>query len=104
MISFQDFKKLDLRVGEVLEVEDLEGADSLYKVIVNIGKEKRQVLAGLKDHYPKEEMVGKKVIVLANLETKVMFGQDSEGMILAAGKEARLLTVDGKVENGAEVS
>ena len=104
MITFEDFKKLDLRVGEVKYVEDLEGADSLYKVIVDIGDEERQVLAGLKDYYEKEEIEGKKVVIIVNLEPKVMFGEESQGMILAAGKEARLLTVDGGAEIGSQVS
>ena len=104
MITFEDFKKLDLRVGEIKSVEDLEGADSLYRVVVDLGEEERQVLAGLKDYYEKEEMEGKKVIIVANLEPKSMFGEESQGMILAAGEEARLLTVDGEVEKGSKVS
>jgi len=104
MITFEDFKKVDLRVGEVESVVDLEGADNLYKVIVDLGEEKRQVLAGLKDFYEKEEMKGKKVVVVFNLEPKEMFGEESQGMILAAGKDARLLTVDGNPENGSKVS
>ncbi len=104
MISFQDFKKIDLRVGEIKSIQDLEGADSLYRVVVDLGEEERQVLAGLKDYYEKEEMEGKKVVIVTNLEPKEMFGEESQGMILAAGKEARLLTVDGEVENGSKIS
>ena len=104
MISFQDFKKIDLRVGEIKSIQDLEGADRLYRVVVDLGEEERQVLAGLKDYYEKEEMEGKKVVIVTNLEPKEMFGEESQGMILAAGKEARLLTVDGEVENGSKIS
>ncbi len=104
MISFQDFKKIDLRVGEIKKVSDLDGADNLYELIVDLGSEKRQVLAGLKDFYEKEELKGEKVILVANLEPKEMFGKKSEGMVLAAGKRARLVTVDDEVENGLSVS
>lgn len=104
MVTFEDFKKLDLVVGKIKAVEDVDGADSLYKVIVDIGDEKRQVLAGLKDFYEKDELNGKKVVMISNLEPKEMFGEKSEGMLLAAGKDAKLLTVDKDVENGSRVS
>jgi methionyl-tRNA synthetase len=61
-------------------------------------------LAGIKKFYELEELEGKKIIVLVNLEPKEMFGEESEGMLLAVGKEARLLTTDGEVENGKRVS
>jgi len=104
MISFEDFKKIDLKVGEVKEVTDLEEANSLYKVIVDLGDEERQLLAGLKKYYEKEDLEGKQVVIVANLEPKSMFGEESQGMLLAVGDEARLLTVDEEVENGSEVS
>ncbi len=104
MITYQDFKKLDLRVGEIIEAEEIEDADSLYKIKVDLGDEKRQILAGIKKFYSLEELVGKKIIVLVNLEPKEMFGEESQGMLLAVGENARLLTTDGEVENGKRVS
>lgn len=104
MVTFDDFKKLDLRVGEIVEVEEIEEANKLYKMKVDLGEEERQVLAGIKKFYEMDELEGKKVVMVANLETKEMFGFESQGMVLAAGKEARLLTTDGKAENGSKVS
>ncbi|MGM0439370.1 MAG: methionine--tRNA ligase subunit beta [Patescibacteria group bacterium] len=104
MITFDDFKKLDLRVGEIVEVEEIEEANKLYKMKVDVGEEKRQVLAGVKKFYDMDELEGKKVVMVVNLEPKEMFGFESQGMILAAGEEARLLTTDGQVENGSKVS
>ncbi len=103
MTTFDDFKKIEMKVGEILEVEEIPEADSLYKIEVDLGDEKRQVLAGIKKYYEKEDLLNKKVVVVANLETKEMFGEKSEGMILATGEEATLLTVDREVENGSEV-
>ncbi len=103
MINFEEFKKTKMRVGEIKEVSEVPGADSLYKIIVDLGSEKRQVLAGIKKYYEKEDLLNKKVVVVANLEEKEMFGEVSQGMILAAGEEPALITVDEDVENGAEV-
>lgn len=104
MITFDDFKKIDLRVGEIIEVDEIEKADKLYKIKVDLGNEKRQVLAGIKKFYEIDELEGKKVVVVVNLESKEMFGFESQGMILATGEEARLLTTDGEAENGSKVS
>ena len=104
MITFDDFKKLDLRVGEIVEVEEIEEANKLYKMKVDIGDEERQVLAGIKEFYDADELEGKKVVMLINLEVKEMFGFESQGMVLAAGEKAKLLTTDGEAENGSKVS
>lgn len=86
-IKFEDWLKLDLRVGKILKVEYIEGADKLYKLEVDIGDEKRSLVAGIKKFYKKEELKGKKCIVFCNLEPKTMKGIKSEGMILAAVNE-----------------
>ena len=83
-IKFEDWSKLDIRVGKILKVEDIEGADKLYKLEVDIGDEKRIVCAGIKKYYKKEELQGKKCVLFVNLEPRVMRGIKSEGMILAA--------------------
>jgi len=106
MIKFDDFEKVELKVGEILEVEDVSGADRLYKLKVNTGEE-RTLVAGIKKHYSKEELIGKKIIVICNLEERKLKGITSEGMLLAASDEDKenvvLLTVDKDIENGSRI-
>lgn len=106
-ISFDHFKTMDLRVGEIKTVEDIEGADRIYKISVDIGEE-RTIIAGIKAFYSKEELIGKKVVVLANLEPKTIRGNESQGMLLAAVKEdprtLTVLTIDRDMPNGSRVS
>lgn len=82
--QFADWEKIQLVVGQIQKVEDLEGADKLYKLQVNIGDETRTVCAGIKKHYTKEELNGKKVIVFKNLAPRKLRGVESQGMLLAA--------------------
>ena len=111
-VQFNDWQNLDLRVGEILEIEDIEGADKLYKLIINLGTEKRMLVSGLKDFYSKEELQNKKCIVFTNLEPKTLRGVESKGMILAAvtydeeGKEkqVKLIQPDSDIEVGSKVS
>lgn len=84
MITIDDFKKLNIVVGTIENVEEIEGSEKLYKFIVNIGTETRQVLGGLKPAYTKEELLGKQVLVLVNLEPRMLMGLESQGMILCA--------------------
>ena len=83
MISFKDFQKLDLRVGEVLSAEPVPNADKLLKLTVDIGDEQRTMVAGVALSYKPEELVGTHVVVVANLEPATIRGVRSEGMILA---------------------
>ena len=83
IVDFSEWEKLDLRVGQIEKVEDIEGADKLYKLSVDIGDEMRIVCAGLKEHYSKEELEGKKIILFVNLAPRKMRGIESQGMILA---------------------
>ena len=96
-VSFNDWEKLELRVGQILEVEDIEGADKLYKFTVDLGSEigERTICAGIKEHYSKEELKGKKISVFVNLEPKKLRGIESQGMILAActGDESKVILV-----------
>ncbi len=89
IITFDDFKRMDLRVGEIIEAERVEGTDKLVKMQVNIGTETRQMIGGIADKYAPEELIGKKVVVIVNLKTAVIRGIESQGMLLAA-------EVDGK--------
>ncbi|MDD3994031.1 MAG: hypothetical protein PHX15_02440 [Candidatus Nanoarchaeia archaeon] len=106
-IQYADFTKLDLRVGEIELVEEIEGADKLYKVSINLGKEKRIVCAGLKEYYSKDELESKRIILLYNLQPRMMRGIESNGMMLAAvtedDKTVALLTPDKDIELGSKV-
>ena len=106
-IDFEDWGKLDLRVGEILGAEEVKGADKLFKLKIDLGGESRELVAGLKKHYTKEELDGKKIIVLANLKPKNIKGIESRGMILAAvsddNGEVKLLKPDGEIETGSRV-
>jgi methionine--tRNA ligase beta chain len=88
-INFSDWEKLDLRVGKIEKVEDIGGADKLYKLEIDAGAEtgKRIVCAGIKKSYSAKELKGKKVILFVNLAPRMMKGIESRGMILAAVNE-----------------
>jgi len=104
-ISFNDFSKLDLRSAKIITVENIEGKDKLYKLTIDLGSEKRTLVAGLKEFYSKDELLGKTIIVLANLEPKKLAGIESQGMLLAAesGEKVALLTLDKELPAGSEV-
>lgn len=106
-ISYDDFKKMDLRVAQIKECEEVPGADRLYKLTIDVGEE-RQIVAGIKMHYTREELLGKKIIIVANLEPRTLRGIVSHGMLLAASNEGKtsvvLLTPDKDIVNGATVS
>ena len=106
MVSIEDFAELDFKVSEVLEAEPVEGADKLLKLQVDDGNGERQLVAGIANSYDPEELIGKKIIVLTNLEPAEIFGVKSEGMLLAAEDDEKLslLTTMEELENGAEVS
>ena len=105
-ISFNDFKKMDVRVGKVLEVEDHPDADKLYVMSVDIGGETRKMVAGVKPWYAKEDLVGRNVVVLVNLEPKEIRGVESRGMVLASlsGDDLAILTIDRDLPAGSPVS
>ncbi len=82
--TFDDWQKINLVVGQVANVEEIEGADKLWKLTVDIGTETRTICAGIKKFYSKEELQDKKIIVIKNLAARVMRGIESQGMLLAA--------------------
>lgn len=94
-ITIDDFKKIDLRVGRVIEAEKVEKSAKLIKLQIEIGNEKRQVIAGIAQHYKAEDLVGKLVVIVANLQPAKLMGYDSEGMILAASNDSGVLTIIG---------
>lgn len=107
-ISYEDFEKLDLRVGEIIDAEEIPNADKLYKLTINIGEETRTVCAGIKQYYPKDDLKGKKIILLANLAPRKLRGIESQGMLLAAStenhEEVVLLSPESDIENGSKIS
>ena len=106
-ISFEDWMKLDLRVGKILEAELHPDADKLYVIKVDIGEETpRTIVSGLRDHYELDSLIGRKIIVFANLKPAKLRGIESEGMLLAASKKDKvvLLGLDQDIENGAKIS
>lgn len=105
MIKYEDFQKLDLRVAEILDVKPHPNADKLFVLDVDIGGEKRQLVAGIKQHYKAEELKGKKIIVVANLEPAKLRGVESQGMLLATEKDGKLalLTTDRDIGTGSAV-
>ncbi len=106
-VSFSDFKKLDLRVGEIVEAERIEGSRKLVKLQVDLGNERRQLVAGIAEHYDPESLVGKQIVVVANLQPRKFMGVESQGMLLAAvvgdGRPV-LLTPEERVPPGTPVS
>jgi len=87
MITFDDFKKIDIRIGKILEVSKIDGSDKLIKLAVDIGEETRQVIAGIGKKYEPDFLIGKQVVVLVNLEYRQLMGLESQGMILSAHDE-----------------
>ena len=107
-IAFEDFAKLKLRVGRVVEARVHPDADKLLVLQVDLGDEQRQVVAGLKAHYEPEELVGKNLIIVVNLAPRKMRGLVSEGMLLAASSSDHsrviIVTTDADIEAGSVVS
>ncbi|SHE28308.1 methionyl-tRNA synthetase [Thermoanaerobacter uzonensis DSM 18761] len=105
-ITIEDFAKIQLRVAEILEAEKVEGSDKLIKMKLKVGEETRQIVGGIARHYTPEELVGKKIIIVYNLEPKKLKSIESQGMLLAASTEGKmsLLTVDRDIESGAKIS
>ncbi len=108
-IDFDYFKKVKLKIGKVIQAEKVPKSKKLIKLVVDVGDEKRQIIAGLAPWYSPEEFIGKYIIVVSNLEPRKLMGLESQGMLLATcseeGKKKRpvLLTVEDEVTPGASV-
>ena len=106
MITFDDFKKLDIKIGKVVSAEKVPDADKLIKLIFDMGDEKRQIIAGIAEFYPDlETLVGKEMPILVNLEPRILRGQESQGMLLAADADGQpvLLHPDKDIPPGSIV-
>jgi len=106
IINFEDFSKVDLRVAKILEAVKVDGSSKLIKIIIDLGHEKRQLLAGIGEYYLPEDLVGKNVVVVANLLPRKIMGFDSEAMILAVkdSNNLSLLSIEKDIEVGSRVS
>ncbi len=108
-VNFDDWSKLDLRVAEIKSVEDIEGADKLYKINLDVGSEigSRTICAGIKQYYSKEDLTGKRIIYFSNLKPRKMKGVESQGMLLAASTSDHgkvvLIAPEAEIELGSRV-
>ena len=87
-ITYDDFKKIELKIGKILEAEEVVGAEKLLKLKVDLGTEQRQLVAGIKKQYAIPDLIGRQVVVVANLAPRSIMGVESQGMVLAAADDA----------------
>ncbi|MCX8075276.1 MAG: methionine--tRNA ligase [Clostridia bacterium] len=101
-VSIDEFDKIELRVGQILQVERIEKSDKLYKLLVDIGIEKRVIVSGIVPYYTESELLGRKIVVISNLNPVKLRGVESQGMLLAGGEKdvVKLLSIDDCIENG----
>ncbi len=106
-LSFDDFMKVELKVAKVIECEPVEGSDKLYKLTIRVGEETRTLAVGIAKYYAPDELLGKKIIIVANLAPRTLKGVTSQGMLLAAedsNGKLGLLTLDNQeVADGAQI-
>jgi len=96
---------MDLRVAKIIEVEKVEGSENLLKLQIDLGKEIRQIVAGIAKYYRPEDLIGKEIVVISNLEPKIIFGLESKGMLLAADNKGEpvLLIPEKEVPPGTKI-
>jgi methionyl-tRNA synthetase len=106
MVSIEDFNKLDIRIAEIVKAERVPKTDKLIKLEINIGAEKRQIIAGIAEHYNPEDLSGKKIVVIVNLKPVKIHGLESHGMLLAAkdDKELSLIIPEQSIHSGSKIS
>jgi len=104
-ISYDDFSKLELRVATVLSAREHPNADKLLLLQIDAGEGQRQIVAGIRGHYQPDELVGRQIVVLVNLEEAMLRGEESQGMLLAAGDgdDVVLLQPDRECTPGAAI-
>jgi methionyl-tRNA synthetase len=105
IITIDDFKKIDLRIAEIMSAEKVPKSDKLLKIQVKVGNETRQIVAGIAKYYEPEKLIGKKVVVVFNLAPAKLFGIESQGMLLAGSNENKLtiITVESDIESGVKI-
>ncbi|HLC78949.1 MAG TPA: methionine--tRNA ligase [archaeon] len=104
-INFEDFKKIEIRIGKVVEASKVPGADKLLRILVDFGDEKRQILTAMAEHLTPEHFVGKQIPILVNIPVRKMRGFESQGMVVAADLDGKpvLLHPEKEVPNGTNV-
>ena len=105
MVSFEDFKKLELKIAEVESVAPHPNADKLYILGIKVGDIRKTIVAGIRKHYGEDELRGKKIVIVDNLEPSVIRGVESQGMLLAASDEMRpvLIVPESEVKDGTSI-
>ncbi len=105
MITFDDFKKVELKVARITGAEEVAGAEKLLKLQIDLGCEKRQIVAGIKKLYQAQDLIGREIVVVVNLEPRMVMGIESNGMLLAASDESGpvLLKPDKDVPPGSGI-
>jgi len=105
LITYEDFKKLDLRVAKILEAERVENSEKLIKLQIDAAGEKRQIVAGIGKFYNPEDLINKQIVVVVNLESRKLMGEESQGMLLAASNEDQisLLMSDKEILHGSNI-
>ncbi|KKS12597.1 MAG: methionine--tRNA ligase subunit beta [Candidatus Yanofskybacteria bacterium RIFCSPLOWO2_02_FULL_45_10] len=105
MINYEQFSQTELQVAEVKTAERVTGSDKLLKLMISLGEEERQIIAGIGKAYEPESLIGKQIIIVANLEPRQLMGLESQGMLLAADSEAGpvLLMPDKPVSPGSKI-
>lgn len=105
MPSIQDFQNFELIVAQIKEVKDHPNADKLYVLKIDTGREEKQIVAGIRNSYAKQALIGRKIIVVNNLDPAVLRGEESSGMLLAASDEngISILEPDHDVKIGSKV-
>ena len=103
--TLEEFKKIEIRTAKVLDVQEIPGADRLWRLTLDVGSEKKDIVAGVKAFYTKEALLGKSIAIVHNLEPAVIRGVESRGMLLAAKSDGRLsiLTTDQDIPAGSLV-
>jgi len=105
MITIEDFRKIELKIAEIKEVNDHPNADRLFVITVDLGDKTKQVVAGIKGSYQKEDLIGRQVVIVDNLEPAILRGIESQGMLLAASDEEGICVIspDRKAKLGSVV-
>jgi tRNA-binding protein len=106
MITIDQFRNVELKIATIKSAEPHPNADKLMVLQIDLGSEQRQILAGIRNHYTPEELIGRQIVVVANLEPAKLRGLESQGMLLAASDEGRviILSPEKTVQSGAKVS